>query len=108
MSIKEFLDNAQKSAWVNAQRCNQGDILTVTSQPQIDDKTFQGKSYLVMDVKLERTKETLKLRLSPNQTNNLVGAFGDDANSWIGKRIKVAGKTNYPGLGKEGLIYVPA
>jgi hypothetical protein len=108
MSIKEFLDNAQKSVWVNAQRCNQGDILTITSQPTIDDKTFPGRSYLVMDVRLERTRETLKLRLSPNQTYNLIGVLGDDAKSWIGKKIKVAGKVNYPGLGKEGLIYIPA
>ncbi len=107
-SIKEFLDKANKGAWVNTQRCNQGDTLTVTSQPQIDSQTFQGKSYLVMDVKLERTGEALKLRLSPNQTNNLVGVFGDNATLWVGKKIKVAGKINYPGLGKEGLIYVPA
>jgi len=108
MSIKDFLDQANKGAWVTANRCNVNDILQITSVPEIDTKSFQGKTYLVMGVVLERTKEPLRLRLSATAVNNLVGAFTDQSANWVGKRIKVAGKTNYPGLGKEGLIYIPA
>lgn len=108
MSIKDFLTQANKGTWVNAQRCNVGDILLVTSVPTIDTTSFPGKPYLVMDVKLERTGETMKLRLSASAVNNLVGAFSDNNTTWINKRIRVAGKMNYAGLGKEGLIYVPA
>ncbi len=108
MSIKNLLNQANKGTWVTATRCNVGDILQVTSVPQTDSQSFPGKTYLVMDVKLERTGEAMKLRLSIAAVNNLVGAFSDNENTWVGKRIRVAGKMNYAGLGKEGLIYVPA
>lgn len=106
--IDQFLNEATKSAWVNAQRCNIGDTIKITSIPTIDNQTYKGKTYLIMEVVLERTSEPLKLRLSGQQVQNLVSTFGKEAQTWIGKRIKVAGKANYPGLGKEGLIYVPA
>lgn len=108
MSIKDFLTQANKGTWVTANRCNVGDILLVTSVPSLDNTSFPGKTYLVMDVKLERTGEALKLRLSAAAVNNLVGAFTDQNQAWVNKRIRVAGKMNYAGLGKEGLIYVPA
>ncbi len=106
-TIKEFLEKA-KGNWVTATKCNVGDILKVTGQPQIDDKTFEKKIYLVMDITHERTNEAMKLRLSASAVNNLVGVFTDNAANWVGKRIKVAGKTMYAGLGKEGLIFIPA
>lgn len=107
MSIKEFLNQA-KGMWVTTKNCNINDIVTVMSQPTIDNTSFQGKTYLVMDVKLERTGEALKLRLGGQQVQNLVGVFGDNAPAWIGKRIKIAAKQTYPGLGKDGFIFVPA
>lgn len=106
--IKNFQTQANKGTWVTATKCNVGDILAITSVPAIDNTSFPGKIYLVMDVKLERTSETMKLRLSSAAVNNLVGAFSDNEATWVGKRIRVAGKMNYAGLGKEGLIYVPA
>ncbi len=106
--IDQFLNETKKSVWVNAQRCNVNDILRVSGVPEIDNTTYAGKTYLVMDVVLERTNENLRLRLGGQQVQNLVPTFGKDASSWVGKRIKVAGKTVYPGLGKEGLIYVPS
>ena len=108
MSIKDFLATANKGTWVTAAKCNVGDILQVISVPTIDNTSFQGKTYLVMEVKLERTGEQMKLRLSAAAVNNLVGAFSDSNAAWVNKRIRVAGKMNYTGLGKEGLIYVPA
>lgn len=108
MSIKDFLEKANTGKWVTATRANVGDILQVTSPPEIDTTSFPGKTYLVMDVKLERTGEQLKLRLSASAVQNLVTAFTDNNQAWIGKRIRIAGKTMYAGLGKEGLIYVPA
>lgn len=108
MSIKDFLTQANKGTWVTANKCNVGDILQITSIPTTDTTSFPGKTYLVMDVKLERTGEPLKLRLSASAVNNLVGAFSDNNSAWVNKRVRVAGKVNYAGLGKEGLIYVPA
>lgn len=107
MSIKEFLEKA-KGTWVSTKNCNINDILAVTAQPTIDSTSFQGKTYLTMDVKLERTGEALKLRLGGQQVQNLVGVFTDNAVNWVGKRIKIAAKQNYPGLGKDGFIFVPA
>jgi hypothetical protein len=107
-TIKEFLSQAIKGAWVTANRCNVGDVLQVTSVPEIDNQTFQGKTYLVMNVILERTKESLRLRLSATAVQNLVGVFTEQATDWVGKRIKVVAKQNYPGLGKSGLIYAVA
>ena len=107
MSIKQFLDQA-KGMWVSTKNCNVNDILSIATQPTIDNTSFQGKSYLVMDVKLERTGEALKLRLGGQQVQNLVGVFTDNAASWVGKRVKIAAKQNYPGLGKDGFIFVPA
>jgi hypothetical protein len=106
--IKNFQTQANKGTWVTAAKCNAGDILIVATVPSIDNQSFPGKVYLVMDVKLERTGETMKLRLSSAAVNNLVSAFSDNEASWVGKRIRVAGKMNYAGLGKEGLIFVPA
>lgn len=107
MSIKEFLDKA-KGMWVTTKNCNVNDILTIMSAPTIDNTSFQGKTYLVMDVKLERTGEALKLRLGGQQVQNLVGVFTDNAQNWITKKVKIAAKQNYPGLGKDGFIFVPA
>lgn len=107
MSIKEFLDKAAGN-WVSPKNCQVNDILKILTAPTIDDKTYQGKTYLVMDVEHERTQQAMKLRLSGQQTQNLVGVFTDNAASWIGKRVKIISKVNYPGLGKDGFIYIPA
>ncbi len=105
--IKEFIEKAT-GTWVTTQKCQVGDTLIITSQPTIDNQSFQNKTYLVMDVKLERTNEVLKLRLSGQQVKNLVPVFTDNAPAWINKRIRIAAKQDYPGLGKSGFIYIPA
>ncbi len=105
--IKEFIDKASGS-WVTTQKCQVGDILQIETQPTIDNQSFQNKTYLVMDVKLERTGEQLKLRLSGQQAKNLVPIFTDNAAAWLNKRIRIAAKQEYPGLGKAGFIYIPA
>lgn len=107
MSIKEFMDQA-KGTWVSTRTCNVGDIVTITSQPKIDKESFQGKVGLVMEVKLERTGDAMKLRLNGSQTGNLEPTFGDDAAKWVGKKVKIAAKQDYPGLSKSGFIYIPA
>ena len=50
----------------------------------------------------------MKLRLSGQQVQTIEPTFGDDATKWIDRKIRIAAKQNYPGLGKEGFIYVPA
>lgn len=107
MSIREFIEKSTGN-WVTTNKCQVGDVLVITSYPTIDTQSFQNKTYLVMDVKLERTNEPLKLRLSGQQTKNLVPVFTDDANNWLNKKIRIAAKQEYPGLGKSGFIYVPA
>jgi hypothetical protein len=107
MSIKEFIDKAT-GMWVTTQKCQVGDTLLITSQPTIDNQSFPNKTYLVMDVKLERTNEPLKLRLSGQQARNLAPIFTDNASAWINKRVRIAAKQEYPGLGKSGFIYIPS
>lgn len=107
MSIKQFLDQA-KGMWVTTKSANVNDTLLVTSAPTIDTQSFQGKTYLVMDVLLERSGEKLKLRLGGQQVQNLVPMFGEDGQKWVGKRIKIAAKQSYPGLGKDGFVFIPA
>ena len=104
--IKEFLDQSIGN-WVSTKTCQVNDNLTVTSQPKIDKESFKDKTYLTMDVKLERTNTPMKLRLSGQQVQNLAPAFGEEASKWIGRRIKIAAKQEYPGLGKSGFIYIP-
>ena len=106
-TIRDFLDQS-KSKWVTAKTCEVGDIMEIKSKPELDTTSFQGKTYLVMDVLLERTKEELKLRLGSASVSNLVPSLTDVAEKWIGRKIKVAGKTMYAGLGKEGLIIIPS
>lgn len=106
MSIKEFL-NQSLGNWVSVKTCQVGDNMTVTSQPTIDKESFKDKIYLVMDVTLERTGQPMKLRLSGQQTQNLAPTFGEEASKWIGRKIKIAAKQEYPGLGKSGFIYIP-
>lgn len=106
MSIKEFIEQSLGS-WVSTKTCQVNDNLTVTSQPQIDKESFPGKMYLTMDVKLERTNQPMKLRLSGQQVQNLAPTFGEDAAKWVSRKIKIAAKQDYPGLGKSGFIYIP-
>jgi hypothetical protein len=106
MSIKEFLDQT-KGNWVSTKTCQVNDILDITSQPKIDKESFKDKVYLTMDIKLERTGDAMKLRLSGQQVQNLAPTFGDDASKWVGRKVKIVAKTMYPGLGKEGFVYVP-
>ena len=106
MSIKEFIDQSLGN-WVSTKTCQVGDNLTVTSQPTIDKESFPGKMYLVMDVKRERDNQPMKLRLSGQQVQNLAPTFGEDATKWPTRRIKIAAKQEYPGLGKSGFIYIP-
>ncbi len=106
MSIKEFL-NQTLGNWVSTKTCQVGDNMTVTSQPKIDKESFKDKTYLVMDVTLERTNAPMKLRLSGQQVQNLAPTFGEEASKWIGRKIKIAAKQEYPGLGKSGFIYIP-
>lgn len=105
MSIKDFLDQA-KGNFVSTKTCNVNDNLTITSQPKIDKETFAGKVGLVMDVKLERTGDTMKLRLNGTQVTQLEPSLGDDAAKWVGRKLKIVAKQDYPGLGKAGFIYI--
>ena len=108
LSIKEFLDQV-KGNWVSTKTCKVGDIIKIESPPKIDKESFKDKIYLVMDCSVnDNIAEPMKLRLSGQQVQNLAPTFGDDANKWIGRKIKIAAKQMYSGLGKEGFIYIPA
>lgn len=104
--IKDFL-NQSLGNWVSVKTCQVNDELTVTSQPVIDKESFKDKTYLVMDVKHDRTAQPMKLRLSGQQVSNLAPSFGEDASKWVSRRIRIAAKQDYPGLGKSGFIYIP-
>jgi len=106
MSIKEFLSQSLGN-WVSVKTCQVNDNLTVTSEPKIDKETFKDKIYLTMEVTLERTNAPMKLRLSGQQVQNLAPTFGEEAAKWVGRRIKIAAKQEYPGLGTSGFIYIP-
>lgn len=105
MSIKEFMDQS-KGNYVSTKTCQVNDNLTIMSAPTIDKESFPGKVGLVMDVKHERTGGAMKLRLNGSQVARLEPTFGDDATKWIGKRINIVAKQDYPGLGKSGFIYI--
>ena len=108
MSIKEFLDQV-KGNWVSTKTAKVGDTIEIESQPKIDKESFKDKTYLVMDCSLNGNKaEPMKIRLSGQQVQNLAPTFGDDAPKWVGRKVKIAAKQMYPGLGKEGFIYIPA
>jgi len=105
MSIKDFLEQA-KGSWVTTTTCQVGDNLTITTAPKIDKESFQGKIALVMDVKVDRLSDPMKLRLNGSQVKNLEPSLGDDASKWVGRRLKIVAKQDYPGLGKSGFIYI--
>jgi hypothetical protein len=105
MSIKDFLNQA-KGNFVSTKNCQVNDNLIITSPPTINKESFPGKVGLVMDIKLERTNEAMKLRLNGTQVTNLEPSLGDDAAKWVGRRIKIVAKQDYPGLGKSGFIYI--
>lgn len=107
MDIKEFMAKASGN-WVSTKNCNVGDNLLITGQPTMDTTSFPGKTYLVMDVTNERNQEKLKLRLGGQQVQNLEPVFGDDGSKWVGRKVKIAAKQMYSGLGKEGFVYIPA
>jgi len=108
MSIKEFLDQV-KGNWISTKTAKVGDIFEIESQPKIDKDSFKDKVYLVADCSLNGNKaEPMKVRFSGQQVQNLAPTFGDEASKWVGKKVKIAAKQMYPGLGKEGFIYIPA
>jgi len=96
-----------KGNFVSTRTCKVNDIITITSQPKIDKESFQGKIGLVMDVTVEsHPNEPMKLRLNGSQVGTLEPKLGDDAAKWVGKRIMIVAKQDYPGLGKSGFIYI--
>jgi len=104
MSIKEFMDQS-KGNYVSTKTCQVNDTLTIMSAPTIDKESFPGKVGLVMDVRLDRTNDAMKLRLNGTQVASMEPALGDDAAKWISRRIKIVAKVEYPGLAKSGFIY---
>lgn len=108
MSIKEFIEKAAGN-WVSPKNCQVNDVLLIKTAPVMDTTSFQGKTYLVMDVINERlgANQVLKLRIGGQQAKNLE-AFGDQASSWVNRRVRIVAKLNYSGLNKEGFIYAPA
>ena len=95
-----------KGNYVSTKTCQVNDTLTIMSAPKIDKDSFPGKIGLVMDVRLDRTNDAMKLRLNGTQVSNLEPSLGDDANKWISRKIKIVAKQDYPGLGKSGFIYI--
>ncbi len=106
--IDEFMKKALTGNWVSTKTCEVNDILKITSPPTMDSETYPGKTYLIMDVTHERTNNQMKLRLSGQQVQSLAPTFSNDASKWVTRRIRIVAKQNYPGLGKEGFIYIPA
>lgn len=100
--IDRFLKQASGN-WVKADNCTAGDRLKITTEPMIDDETFD-RPYLVCGVTLTRTSEDYKLRMGSKNVTRIAETLGKDEKTWPGRFLEVVSIESYPGLSAKGLL----
>lgn len=76
--------------YLHADAAENGDVVEITGKARYissEESTF-GRSYLEIPVRLANGKSKI---YTPNKTTlkRLAKAFGDDADMWIGKKVKL-------------------
>lgn len=64
-----------------------GDVITFLDAGQMDEEGAYGPK-MVFKVKVPRDVEEKNLSLNQNSINNLVEAYGEETDDWVGKQAK--------------------
>jgi len=76
--------------YLKAAHVSDGDVVEIAGKPRLvtaDESVFE-RAYLELPVKLANGKTKI---WTPNRTTlrELAKVFGDDADTWVGKRVKI-------------------
>jgi hypothetical protein len=81
-----------------------GEKVKIVDTPRIDNTTFEGRTYLIVPV--EYKGEQYNVRLGASNANRIAKDFDEPTiENWVGKEIVVQEIKDYPGLGRQGIIW---
>lgn len=80
-----------KDPFLKSDYVKDGDLATIVGKPYIqsaEDSTY-GKERTIITVKLKRTDGIYRWGLNTTSSDRLVDKYGEDADSWEGKQVKI-------------------
>ena len=99
-----------KAAFLKASDVEDGDIATVVDTPYIQDAEHSqfDKERTIVPVKVKRTDAILRWGLNTTTNDRCVDKFGEEAQLWVGKDIKIQKRVeNVRGMDKPVLYGLP-
>ena len=101
--VRDYIEKGGGS-WAKASNVKSGATVTVESV-YLDDESFEGQSYVIVNGTYDPTGEDVKVRLGIQNLRRVVESLGDSEAAWIGKKLTVLGFADYPGLGSRGILW---
>ena len=71
----------------------------------LDDESFEGQSYIVVNGTYDPSGEEIKVRLGVQNLRRVVEVLGDNETLWPTNKLVVLGFQDYPGLGSRGILW---
>jgi len=90
--------------WAKASNVASGSTVSI-GDVYLDDQSFEGQSYIVVNGAYDPTGEAIKVRLGVQNLKRIVDVLGDDETKWGGNKLSVLGFQDYPGLGSRGILW---
>lgn len=80
-----------KPLFLTPEDVEDGDLATILESPYIQaaDKSKFGKERTIITVLIQRTKEIYRWGLNNTSSDKLVDAYGEDADFWKGKDVRI-------------------
>ena len=101
--IKTYMEKGGGN-WAKASNVATGAKITVESV-YLDDESFEGQSYIVVNGIYDITGEAIKVRLGVQNLRRVVETLGDNEATWTNNKLVVLGTQDYPGLGSKGILW---
>ena len=101
--VKEYMQKGGGN-WAKANNVASGATVTIGSV-YLDDESFEGQSYIVVNGIYDPTGEEIKVRLGVQNLRRVVETLGDNEALWQNHKLTVLGTQDYPGLGSKGILW---
>jgi len=99
------IDDVFKGAFLTTDSgIEEGDTVKIIDTPQVDDTTFEDRTYIILPVDWNGIKYSV--RIGASNANNIANDFGTkEIEEWKDREIYVKEIRLYKGLGKSGIIW---
>lgn len=101
--VKSYMEKGGGN-WAKANNVATGAKVTIGSI-YLDDESFEGQSYIVVNGIYDPTGEEIKVRLGVQNLRRVVETLGDNEALWPKNKLVVLGFQDYPGLGSRGILW---